>query len=315
MAEYLHRSAQRPLLGGLTQVRCVMDLVDIDSDKWRQYAERSAPPMKWLYALESRLLQRYEQQVASRFHATLLVSDAEAETFRRRTEAAGGDAAAVYPVSNGVDLEFFHPAPAGDISRPLRISFCGAMSYRPNADAANWFAREVLPRIRQALGEVEFWIVGGGVGDEVQPLGDLPGVTVTGRVEDVRPYVWNSDLAVAPIRIARGIQNKVLEAMALGIPALVTPLAFEGLEAEAERDLDVAAAEPEVFAAAALRLLRDPAARREIARCARQVVETKYSWQGRLKLLEDLLLGEPCQAPLPASVPDAAFYGPRSAQL
>lgn len=287
MAEYLYRSRVKPLqdLDGRRRMRLVMDLVDIDSDKWQQYAGRSSFPMKWVYAAEGRLLRAYERQVAQEFDATLLVSAAEAEAFRIRTDLKGG----IHAVSNGVDLEFFHTAAKEREARPLRISFCGAMSYRPNADAVDWFAREVLPLVREALGEVEFWIVGGGAGDEVKVLAELPGVRVTGRVDDVRPYVWNSDISVAPIRIARGIQNKVLEAMALGVPALVTPLAFEGLEAQAGRDLVVADAVSATFAAAVIALLRDPVRRQEIATAARQVVEANYSWNGRLRLLEELL--------------------------
>ena len=286
MAEYLYRSSLRPFASaGQGGIRLVLDLVDIDSDKWQQYAASSGCPMKWIYALEGRLLHRYEQRVARDFHATLLVSDAEAETFRGRI----GAEEAIYAVSNGVDLEFFHNHPPRGSTRPMRISFCGAMSYRPNVDAACWFARDVLPLIRKALGEVEFVIVGGGAGREVQALAALPGVRVTGRVEDVRGFVWESDLSVAPIMIARGIQNKVLEAMALGVPALVTPLAFEGLEAEDGRDLVVAPAEPQAFAEAAIGLLEDPARRQAITANARQVVEEKYSWEGRFKVLNEIL--------------------------
>ena len=289
MAEYLRRTPRRPNLPGRErQVRYVMDLVDVDSDKWEQYAERSAIPMKWVYQLEGRLLHRYERQVAERFDATALVSFAEAEVFRRRTGA--GDA--IHAVSNGVDLDFFHLGPVRKPGKTSRITFCGAMGYLPNADAVCWFAREVLPRLREALGEVEFWVVGGGAGEEVRALGNLPGVHVTGRVDDVRPFVWDSDLSVAPIRIARGIQNKVLEAMAMGVAALVTPQAFEGMEAEAGRELVVVPAEPEAFAAAALELLRDPQRRETIARCARELVEAKYTWEGRLKVLEELLLAD-----------------------
>jgi len=300
MAEYLRRSSLQPLARGKERrVRYVMDLVDVDSDKWRQYAQRAAVPMKWVYGMEGRLLRRYEREIAGQFDATLLVSVAEAEIFRQR--AGGGDS--IHAVSNGVDLDFFHAAPGGEGMPGARISFCGAMGYRPNIDAVCWFAREVLPRVREALGEVEFWIVGGGAGEEVLALGNLPGVKVTGRVADVRPFVWDSQLAVAPIRIARGIQNKVLEAMALGVAALVTPLAYEGLEAQAGRDLAVAEAEPEAFAAAAVELLRDPEKRRAVALSARRAVTERYSWEGRLRMLEDLLADDVSERPPVQAVP------------
>lgn len=283
MAEYLRRAS----VTRNRQISYVMDLVDVDSDKWEQYAERHSFPMKWVYRMEGKLLHTYERQVTEWFDAVILVSDAEAGVFRRRV----GLPHKIHGVGNGVDLDYFTPSAEKRSSRNLRISFCGAMSYMPNIEAVCWFAHEVLPRIREALGEVEFWIVGGGAGEEVRALEKLPGVRVTGRVEDVRPFVWDSDLAVAPIRIARGIQNKVLEAMALGVAALVSPQAFEGLEAEAGRDLVVVPAEPEAFAKAAVELLRDPERRRAIAANARQTVKEKYSWEGRLQMLENLLLG------------------------
>lgn len=288
MAEYLRKATATPLPRERNRhVSYIMDLVDVDSDKWEQYAERHSAPMKWVYHLESRLLHRYERSVTDWFDAVVLVSEAEADVFRNRVSGQQN----IRAVGNGVDLAYFHSADNKTIRTNRRISFCGAMNYLPNVDAVCWFAREVLPRIREKLGDVEFWIVGGAAGDDVRALENLPGVRVTGRVDDVRPFVWDSDLAVAPIRIARGIQNKVLEAMAMGVATLVTPQAFEGLEAEAGRELIVAPAEPEDFAAVAIELLSDPLRRQTIARHARQMVEEKYSWEGRLQVLDDLLLG------------------------
>lgn len=288
MAEYLRRSSINPLQQTRNgQMTCVMDLVDVDSDKWEQYAERHPVPLKWIYRLEGWLLRRYERQVADWFDAVVLVSGTEADVFRSRS----GLRHKIHVVGNGVDLHYFHPASETSTRQNYRITFCGAMGYLPNVDAVCWFAREVLPRIRETLGEVEFWIVGGGGGDEVWALEKHPGVKVTGRVADVRPFVWDSDLSVAPIGIARGIQNKVLEAMAMGVPALVTPQAFEGLEVEAGRDVFVTPAEPEVFAAKAIELLLDPGLRRTAVLNARRAVEEKYSWNSRLRALEEFLSG------------------------
>jgi sugar transferase (PEP-CTERM/EpsH1 system associated) len=290
MAEYLRRSSLSPLSQGPErQTICVMDLVDVDSDKWEQYAERHVVPLKWVFRLEGWLLRRYEQQVTRWFDAVVLVSDAEVDVFRNRTALRHK----IHAAGNGVDLAYFHPSLETMSQRNRRISFCGAMSYLPNIDAVCWFAREVLPRIRETLGDVEFWIVGGGAGEDVRALEKYPGVRVTGRVPDVRPFVWESDLSVAPIRIARGIQNKVLEAMAMGVVTLVTPQAFEGLEVEAGRDLLVVPAEPEAFAAKAIEIFREPDRRQDMALHARQAVEEKYSWSARLQALDELLLGKP----------------------
>ncbi|WP_041532309.1 TIGR03087 family PEP-CTERM/XrtA system glycosyltransferase [Pelobacter propionicus] len=297
IAEYLRRSSCTPLSQASDrQMTCVMDLVDVDSDKWEQYAQRHAVPLKWVFRLEGWLLRRYEQQITHWFDAVALVSEAEADVFRNRT----GLLHKIHAVGNGVDLAYFHPSVETTGQRNLRISFCGAMGYLPNIDAVCWFAREVLPRIRETLGDVEFWIVGGGAGEEVRVLETYPGVRVTGRVADVRPFVWESDLSVAPIRIARGIQNKVLEAMAMGIATLVTPQAFEGLEVEAGRDLLVVPAEPELFAAKAIEMLRELGWRHDMALHARRAVEEKYSWSARLQALDELLRGASADsAPFP----------------
>ncbi len=284
-----------------------MDLVDVDSDKWTQYAVKKHWPLSWLYRLEGWLLSRYEKRVAEVFDATILVSDAEAAVFRQRT----GLGEKIHGIANGVDLEYFRPngersavsgqrdaqeLPDLPASRPPsdgavvhRLVFCGAMDYYPNVDAVTWFAREVLPLVRETVGEVEFSIVGSNPSEEVRILASLPGITVTGRVEDVRPYVWEADISVAPIRVARGIQNKVLEAMAMGKPVVSTPEAFEGIDAEPGRDLRVCASESHGFAEALAELLRDGNLSARLGCAARERVQKAYGWGVRLERLEGLL--------------------------
>ncbi len=278
-----------------------MDLVDVDSDKWRQYAGQTRWPMSWVYRLESVLLSRYERRVAERFDATVLVSEAEAETFRRITGLHGR----IHAVGNGVDLEYFHPHEPGESqrgsppSRPAawppgdqaRLVFCGAMDYFPNVDAVVWFAREVLPLVREQVSGATFTVVGSNPAPRVAALSELPWVRVTGRVADVRPHVWGADVSVAPIRVARGVQNKVLEAMAMGKPVVATPQAFEGIEAVPGRDLLVAPADPEPFAGAVTDLLLHPARAAGLGERARAAVERTYRWETRLEKLEHLLLG------------------------
>ena len=289
MAEYLRKSPYNPLMREKNiRTTCVMDLVDVDSDKWEQYARHHQPPLKWAYQIEGRLLHKYEQRILQSFDAVTLVSDAETEVFRKRT----GFHNKIYAVGNGVDLDYFRPSSEETASDRYVITFCGAMNYLPNVDAVCWFAHEVLHRIRKVFDNVEFWIVGGGATREVKALEKSPWVKVTGRVPDVRPYVWKSHLSITPVRIARGIQNKVLEAMAMGVPALITPQAFEGLEVEAGKDVFVAPAEPEAFAAKALELLADPTLRQTAALNARRMMEEKYSWNARLQMLDALLSRE-----------------------
>ncbi|MHB8762730.1 MAG: TIGR03087 family PEP-CTERM/XrtA system glycosyltransferase [Deferrisomatales bacterium] len=303
MAEYVFRSAtaarsegaRRPVAqrsGSPTRPRLVMDLVDVDSDKWSQYARFQRWPLSWVYRLEGALLARYERRVAERFDAVALVSPAEAELFGRRC----GLPHKVHAVGNGVDLEYFHPTP--EPCRPHSLVFCGAMDYFPNADAVVWFAREVLPRVRQAVGEVTFTIVGSKPTPEVRALAAIPEVRVTGRVDDVRPYVWEAAVSVAPIRIARGVQNKVLEAMAMARPVVATPAAFEGIKAEPGRDLLVA--EASAFAEGVGRLLLDPRAAQAMGQRGRSAVEAGYGWGAQLVGLDSL-----CRA----SSPLAALTG------
>jgi sugar transferase (PEP-CTERM/EpsH1 system associated) len=283
MAEYLFRS-DVDVFGSLPRPRLIMDLVDIDSDKWRQYARRTRSPMKWVYFLESRLLKTYEEQVVRRFDSTVLVSEMEAAMLRQRT----GHPEKIFGVSNGVDLDYFSRTTVPPAASDRRMVFCGAMDYLPNIDAVCWFAREVLPLVRGLAGEVEFDIVGAEPAEEVRALAGLPGVRVTGRVEDVRPYVREAALSVAPIRIARGLQNKVLEAMAMGKPVLCTPEAFEGINAVPDRDILIASAEPKAFAEAAAALLEDANRRKEIGESARRVVEEGYCWESCLAGLDHL---------------------------
>ncbi len=270
------------------QARRVIDFCDVDSDKWRQYAERKPWPASVLFGYEASRLLRYERQVAASFDASLFVSAPEAELFRR---LAPESAARTGAFSNGVDTAFFAP---GDYANPYApgekaLVFCGAMDYWPNIDAVQWFAAEVLPALRARDPAVRFVIVGARPSPDVQALAAQPGITVTGTVPDVRAYVAHAALSVAPLRIARGIQNKVLEAMAMGKAVLVTPQALEGIDAEAGRELLLAEPAAQWIAAAAQALAGPPAAREALGRAARARVVADYSWDARLAPLDRMI--------------------------
>ena len=268
------------------QARRVVDFVDVDSDKWRQYAARKRGPMRWLYAQEACRLLAYERRVAAASDAALFVSAPEARLFR---QLAPESAAHTGHYSNGVDTAYFSAAaayPSPFAAGAQVLVFTGAMDYWPNIDAVDWFARAVLPAIRAQLPEVLFCIVGARPTPAVRQLAGLPGVLVTGTVADVRPYLAHAAVCVAPLRIARGIQNKVLEAMSMARTVLVSPQALEGIAAEAGRELLLADAAADM-AAAALHALRhpDPA----IGRAARACVERLYGWAGNLAPVAALL--------------------------
>ncbi len=225
----------------LTQLeRRVIDFVDIDSDKWRQYAVKKQWPMSWIYRREANKLLAYEQSLASCFDASLFVSSAEAAMFR---SLINNDHNSITYYNNGVDSDYF--SPSADFVNPYRtedevLVFTGAMDYWPNIDAVTWFAKEVLPEILRLAPQVRFYIVGSNPSETVKQLAKLDRIEVTGRVEDIRPYLQFARAAVAPMRIARGIQNKVLEAMAMEKPVIVSDAGFEGIDAEPGKEVLVA---------------------------------------------------------------------------
>lgn len=286
MAEYIFRSK---LKEKSPKPRLIMDLIDVDSEKWQQYACRSGKLRSWIYMLESKRLALYEKQIVDAFDATTVVSEAEADLLRKRTGGGGK----IHAVPNGVDTVYFHPASkqiAGKNRKPCcTLIFCGLMDYYPNVDAVVWFAKEVLPRVRKRIGEVQFNVVGAKPAREILKLTDNPDVKVLGRVEDVRPHVRQADISIAPIRIARGIQNKVLEAMAMAKPVVATEQAFEGIEAVPGRDLLVTKAEPDAYAEAIATLWEQPVLAEDLGKNARQVVENSYNWNARLEKLHALL--------------------------
>jgi sugar transferase (PEP-CTERM/EpsH1 system associated) len=273
--------------------RTVMDFVDLDSEKWAQYARESRGPRAWVYAREARRLLAFEAAVAARVDATLFVSEDEAALFRARVGVAG---ARVHALSNGVDLAYFDPqaefarspVEGHDLRGPIFV-FTGAMDYRPNMDAVRWFADAVWPTLTSRMPDARFLIVGSKPGPEVRALGERANIIVTGRVADVRPYVAAATMIVAPLRIARGIQNKVLEAMAMARPVVATPQAREGIDAVPGRDLAVAQ-DAHDFAAACRALAADPTAAAALGNAARARVVACYAWEPKLRLLDDLLL-------------------------
>ncbi|HWT12821.1 MAG TPA: TIGR03087 family PEP-CTERM/XrtA system glycosyltransferase [Allosphingosinicella sp.] len=257
--------------------RFVMDLADVDSAKFAQYAEEGGGPMRWVHRREAAKLFAFERATAARADVTTFVSEAEAGLFRRRTGLPN-----IQALGNGVDLDFFDPAARFDRLDPaLRgegplILFTGQMDYAPNVDAVAWFAGAVLPRLPNA----RFVIAGRDPTEAVRRLaGDR--VQVTGSVPDMRSWLAAADVVVAPLRIARGIQNKVLEAMAMARPVVASPAAFEGIEAEPGFDLLVADGAP-ATAAAVDRLLASPDEAAALGRAARARMQAGYSWERRL---------------------------------
>jgi len=269
--------------------RSVIDFVDIDSDKWRQYADSKGWPMNWIYWREAKKLLQFERQAAGAFDVSVFVSQPEAELFRKLAPEVEQR---ITHVSNGVDTEYFspereYPNPyAGD---EKVIVFTGAMDYWANVDAVRWFAQDIFPSIRQREARTRFYIVGTRPTNAVQELAAIPGVMVTGGVEDIRPYLAHAAVAVAPMRIARGIQNKVLEAMAMARPVVTTPEGLDGIRARVGEEIQTATNSAE-FMSRVVDILTD-AERTEIGKTARACVVNDYSWHESLERLGRLLQG------------------------
>ncbi len=222
-------SAMAQYVEKFEQALRIMDFVDVDSDKWTQYAKAKAWPLNLLYRREGRLLEAYERKIAGAFDASFFVSPHEADLFKTLAPESSDR---IHAYCNGVDADYFSPDrayPNPYAAHEQAIVFTGAMDYWPNIDAVKWFAQEVLPLVLTKKPEARFYIVGSNPSRAVTQLASLPGIAVTGRVDDVRPYLAHAMLAVAPLRIARGIQNKVLEAMSMGKPVVATPQALEGI--------------------------------------------------------------------------------------
>jgi sugar transferase (PEP-CTERM/EpsH1 system associated) len=242
--------------------------------------------MRWVHRREAIKLIEHERQVAARADASLFVSPAEAALFQKRTQAAE-----VHAVSNGVDLDYYDLM-AGyerlqDEAGPLLV-FTGQMDYRPNVEAVSDFANKVLPLVVQSRPEARFAIVGRNPSAAVRRLAERPNVTVTGMVPDVRSWLAAADVVVAPLEIARGIQNKVLEAMAMARPVVASAAAYEGINAVPGRDL-VVTDRPEAQAWHILDLLANPKQAREIGAAARRRMETRYRWDAQLAPLASML--------------------------
>ncbi len=280
----------------------VLDMVDVDSEKWRAYAAQCRGPRKAVWGREARTLLAFERRAAAAFDRTLFVSRDE---WLRFTAVAPECATRTGWLENGVDAARF--SPEYDLPDPFavarpRIVFTGTMDYWPNADAVLWFAREVMPTLRGRTQAPSFHIVGANPGRELLRLAEsAPDVFVTGRVADTRPYIAHADVVVAPLRIARGIQNKVLEAMAMARPVVASPQAFEGVRAEPGTDLLVADG-AEAMAAAVADVLdgRQPG----LGRAARSAVERRYEWAATLAGLDDAFAKPAAQRLLRATRPE-----------
>ncbi len=285
-------------LSTLRETHAVVDLVDVDSQKWLDYASATRGPLALLYRTEGNRVRRLEKRLSPSTRAVMLVSEAEAAIYR--SFARHGS---IHAVTNGVDLDYFRPE---TVDEAKRCVFVGALDYRPNIDAAIWFGREVWPQIRREHPGAELALVGRKPVAEVARLKEIPGIDVVGQVPDVRPHLARAAVAVVPLRIARGVQNKVLEALAMGKATVASPHALAGLAAKPGVHL-ISARTSSDWIEAVGRLFDQPQERQRLSRAGRSYAEQHHSWD---KCLEPLgsLLG--LRAKLPGHFPEDSSAQP-----
>ncbi|HEV8112201.1 MAG TPA: TIGR03087 family PEP-CTERM/XrtA system glycosyltransferase [Planctomycetota bacterium] len=259
----------------------IMHFGELDSDKWRQYSEFAGFPMRQVYARESRTLLEFERRIANAFTENVLCTPLEQRIFQEKIPGAPS-----VVLRNGVDLNYYRPG--GTEPWPGHIVFTGVMNYFPNVDGCRFFVEEVFPLVRKEFPRARFTIVGAHPAPEIRRLGRTIGVSVTGYVHDTRKILRTAAVSVAPLRIARGIQNKVLEALSMGIPVVGTSAAVQGVDGVAGRDYLVGD-DAETFAEAVCSLLRDPQSAHERGLRGRRFVEDTYDWEVVFRPLDALL--------------------------
>ncbi len=274
MAQYVDRGWDIPV---------VTDFVDADSNKWVQYAAFTKGPMAAVYRREGRALREFERQTCELSAAVLVTTRREAGLVEEMSSGAP-----IHVIPNGVDTEYFQPAADHPSDSPPVVGFTGDMSYFPNIEAVTYFAREVLPLIRRSVPGTRFLIVGRNPSRKVQMLGEIDGIEVTGFVPDVREYLRKMRVAVAPFSIAAGIQNKILEAMAFGIPVVCTPRAAQGLSTEAARAVEVVEG-AERMAVSIVELLRNTEMAHARGIEGRRRVAGEYRWDQSMDRLLQVL--------------------------
>jgi sugar transferase (PEP-CTERM/EpsH1 system associated) len=279
---FVHCAFVAPYVADVRGVRKILDFGDMDSQKWLEYARVKALPVALGYRLEGAKMQRAEAALAKRFDLCTCTTRAELDTLR----SYGVDV----PVGwfpNGVDLEYFKPD--HQPYHPDSICFVGRMDYFPNQECMVEFCRETLPLIQARRPGATLTIVGAAPPTRIRDLARRPGVVVTGSVPDVRPYVRRAAVTVAPLRIARGTQNKILEALAMGVPTVASVTAAGGVDAEPGRDF-LTASTPAEHASAVIRLLENPDERHRFAVAGRVRMESHHDWSRSMQILDRLIL-------------------------
>jgi hypothetical protein len=278
---FVHCSSVAQYVSAVRGIPKVLDFGDMDSQKWLEYVRFKPLPLKAGYWAEGRKLERTERRLAGEFDLCTATTRAEWETLDSFGTATDSD---WFP--NGVDPDYF--APDGTHYETDRICFVGRMDYYPNQECMFDFCTRVWPLIRARRPAMHLDIVGADPSAAVRRLAEVPGVHVTGSVPDVRPFVRRSTLMVAPLNIARGTQNKILESMAMGVPVVSSSIAAGGVDADAGSHLLVADA-PREIAEIVVRLSTDPAERARLSAASRERMLTHHAWPRSMERLDGIV--------------------------
>lgn len=267
-------------LPGLEGARTLVDMASLESYRRTDEAATTWPPKSSAFALEGARLAHLEKSICAWANAVTLASLWETATLREQTGKAN-----VHAVTNGVDLQYYSPSSPG---AEAGCVFTGDLSYEPDVDGAGWFARGIWPNVRQRWPEVRFTVVGRRIGPAAKDLAEIPGVDVVGNVTDVRPYLDRAAIVVAPQQIPRGLQNSVLEAMAVGKPVVASPAAAAGFGDRPDFPAQTLAEQAE-WVETILGLLTDQHARHHLGRAGRAYVEQHHNWSTCLRPFARLL--------------------------
>ncbi|MFT4748069.1 MAG: sugar transferase (PEP-CTERM/EpsH1 system associated) [Congregibacter sp.] len=285
VAEYIFKSTALPTLD--KKPLLIMDFMDVDSDKWGQYQQSSSFPMSMVYAREQRLLAKYEKKIVKKFDASYLIAKAEVTLFNQSVMQSDK----VHVMGNGLDTSVFYPPKIKQPNPAPVFLFTGVMDYKPNEDAVNWFVNTCWPSIITQHPTAKFVIAGMNPSADINQLANDNSIEVTGFVDDILPYYHQADIFVAPFRLARGVQNKVLQAFACALPVISTPMGAEGILCQADQDILIAST-PVEFIAQANQLIAQPKLAKSIGQSALHIIKQHYSWPSQLQPLVNLLGSE-----------------------
>lgn len=279
MAEYVFSAKslrKKAALPSVAAPKLIMDFMDLDSDKWHQYASKASWPKRFIFAREGRLLAFYEQRIVSQFDECIFSTEAEKELFTRLKPETGN----IHAIENGLDNSFYHPIKIQQTVFPVVI-FTGVMDYKPNIDAVEWFIENTWNKVQQRWPDARFIIAGMNPVQSVKNLKRYKGVEVTGFVDDIRTAYAQANVSIVPMRIARGIQNKVLQSFSCGLPVIASPMGAEGIRYQDNKNILIADS-PDEYLNHLEKLFSDPSFYQGIRHEALKLVSDYYSWTSLL---------------------------------